>query len=128
MKTTRKTIKTITVFAVICFLFISVCFTIGFNRFGSPQAEAESDPIFTFACTSDTECSVRLKDKTVTRAIVPETVVIDDREYTVTSVTINGFANASALEKVRLPKTIKSIGQMAFTNCKSLNSITIPAV
>lgn len=91
-------------------------------------ASAETATPFTFVKTSDDECSVRLLDKTVTLAIIPNVAVINGKEYTVTSIAANGFASASKLEKVRLPKTVKTIGQGAFTNCKALKSLTLPAV
>ena len=85
-------------------------------------------PEFTFIQTSDSECDVRLSDKTIAKAVIPEKVIISNIEYTVTSVAMNSFSSAANLEKVRLPRSIKTIGQAAFMNCKNLKSITLPAV
>ncbi len=115
---------------IVCALLLSMSvlialFLVDFNK---STVLAESDSIFTFVETSDDECSVRLKDKTVTRAIVPKTAEIDGKTYTVTSVAQNGFASARSLTKVRLPDTVTSIGASGFTNCSMLNSITLPKV
>lgn len=67
---------------------------------GTSSAAAETTSIFTFAATSETECSVRLSDKTATRAVVPNKATISGKDYTVTSVASNGFASARALETV----------------------------
>lgn len=90
--------------------------------------EGKSSAIYTFVATSSTECSVRLSDKSVDKAIIPSSAVIEGKEYIVTSIAGNGFASAANLEKVRLPKTITSIGNAAFANCKNLKSITLNKV
>lgn len=92
----------------------------------SPQADLNS--IFTFTPISDTECDVRLTDKTATKAIIPEKIELDGKEYKVTGIAGNGFTSASKLELVRLPKSVKTIGANAFANCKALTSLTLPAV
>lgn len=83
---------------------------------------------FMFVKTSTTECSVRLVDKSIQKAIIPENALIDGQSYTVTSIAGNGFASATNLEKVRLPKSIKTIGNSAFANCQNLKSITLNSV
>ena len=95
---------------------------------GKTVHASSSPSIFTFVVINGTDCDVRLADKTVTRAIVPDKATINGVEYTVTTVAASGFANSPNLEKVRLPKTIKTIGTGAFLNCVSLESITLPAV
>ena len=99
---------------------------------GSRTVQAASNPsptdIFTFVQINATDCDVRLSDKTVTTAIVPATAIINGNEFTVTAVASNGFANSPNLEKVRLPRTIKTIGAGGFLNCGNLTSLTLPAV
>lgn len=89
---------------------------------------AEESSIFTFTPTSENECSVRLTDKTVDRAIVPTTAIINNVEYDVTAIAANGFANSKNLEKVWLPSSIKTIGASAFMSCSKLSSLTLSAV
>ena len=67
---------------------------------------------------------------------VPETVMIDNNEYTVTSIDRKAFTNyyngnnnsyyGSPLKTIRLPKTLKTIGEMAFYHCWQLEKIVIP--
>ena len=90
--------------------------------------EKHDDSKYLFVATSDTECSVRLVDKQIDKAIIPEKAQIDGKEYLVTSIAGNGFASASNLVKVRLPRSIKVIGNSAFANCKNLKSITLNEV
>lgn len=80
------------------------------NELVSPQADFNS--VFTFTPISDTECDVRLTDKTATKAIIPEKIKLDGKEYEVTGIAGNGFTSASKLELVRLPKSVKTIGAM----------------
>ncbi len=118
------------VLALLCFISIVMGLLIASGKGSYANAESVKNEtnIFTFAKTSEDECSVRLKDKTVITAIIPEKVELEGKEYTVTSITANGFASATSLQKVRLPKTVKTIGQSAFSGCKALVSLTLNAV
>lgn len=53
---------------------------------------------FIFTRLNDTECSVRLSDKTVETAVVPDKVIIENTEYEVTAVVGSGFASATNLK------------------------------
>ncbi len=133
MKKQRSSNVFKTILVLLCIVFASLGTGIVnaiVNREGTKLfAEAAVDnSIFTFVATSETECNVRLKDKTVETAIVPSKVEIDGSEYTVTSVVSNGFISAKNLTKVWLPRTIKSIGSGAFAGCKLLSSVTLSSV
>lgn len=69
------------------------------------------------------DCLIRLLHE-----IVPEKVELNGKEYIVTAIAANGFTSATKLEMVRLLKSVKTIGSNAFTNCKALTSLTLPAV
>lgn len=98
-----------------------------FRNSGITYASAETLP-FMFTTISDTECEVRLIDKSIQQAIIPETTEINGKQYTVTAIATGGFSGAANLEKVRIPKTVKVINPNAFANCKKISSITLPAV
>lgn len=126
-------------FCLVIVLIVVCCILTNHNVCGNVYAEQSLvdlandssisyESIYIFVPTGDTECSVRLSDKTIDKAIIPASAVIDGKEYTVTSIAGNGFASANNLTKVRLPKTIKTIGNAAFANCKKLNSITLNKV
>lgn len=60
--------------------------------------------------------------KTVT---VPDKVVIDGREYTVTDITSDAFKNNKKVTNIKIGKNVTKIGKNAFKNCKNLKKITI---
>lgn len=92
-------------------------------------SDTQVNAIFTFTKLNDTECSVRLSNKSdATKAIIPSTAEIDGVKYSVTEIATNGFASASKLERVKLPSSIKKIGNSAFNNCPELNRISIGKV
>ena len=77
--------------------------------------------------TSDTTVEVvRLNDKGITSVIIPETVEIEGKTYSVTSIGSSVFESCSELTSVTIPNTVKSIGSRAFYDCEKLASITIP--
>lgn len=131
MKKTKR-IRLGLVLVLIAIVFAFLCIGISSFKFNDTNAYAYSKgeiyEKFMFTKTNDSECSVRLKDKTLSLAVIPDTAVIDGKEYTVTSIYANGFASATNLKKVRLPETLKIINQSAFANCKSLKSITLPGI
>lgn len=81
---------------------------------------------FSFLSVSETECSVKLVNKsTATKAVVPSSAIIGGKEYIVTEVSANGFTSAANLVRVYLPKTIDKIGNTAFANCAKLQRISL---
>lgn len=84
---------------------------------------------FQYSVINDTECSVRITNKTTaTKAIIPNTAEIDGKEYTITEVAANGFMSATKLVRVKLPVNIKKIGNMAFANCTALKRVNMANV
>ncbi len=120
--------KLIILLVLICMLLACIGVNFGLLNKSTEVYAASDNSIFTFTQTSETECNVRLKDKTVEEAIIPSMAIIDGKEYVVTSVVGNGFASSANLTKVWLPKTIKDIGNAAFANCKNLKMATLSAV
>lgn len=55
--------------------------------------------------------------------VIPETVNYNNRTYTI--ITVKGF-NGSKLSSVKLPQSLKTIGEMAFDGCSNLKEIEIP--
>lgn len=58
---------------------------------------------------------------------VPDKVIHNGKEYTVTSVGYNAFKGNDGLLSVVLPNTIVSIDNGAFSNCPNFKSFTLPA-
>lgn len=87
------------------------------------------DAIYEFVMLNDSECSVRLLNKSdATKAVIPSTGMINGKDYTVTEIAANGFMSASKLKKVSLPYTVKKIGSMAFSNCVNLERVSLANV
>lgn len=60
--------------------------------------------------------------------IVPEIVTYGGRNYTVTAISSNAFANCNLLSNVTLPSTVKTIGNSAFRYCSNLSTINLESV
>lgn len=55
--------------------------------------------------------------------VLPETVTIGEKDYTVTAIGANAFKNKTALTTVYLPRPITVIGEGAFYGCTALKDI-----
>ena len=61
-----------------------------------------------------------------TSLVIPETIDIDGKTYTVTEVECFGFSDSESLVDVQLPSTLKLLGQQCFDECYHLKSVDIP--
>lgn len=133
----KKIYKLITI-SLLIILSICLAFVCKDNVSGIAQAEttdivdgstndtAEVKAEYLFTRLNDTECGVRISNKSVaTIAIIPSTTTIDGVKYTVTEITANGFASSPMLRKVWLPSSITKIGIMAFLKCNQLEKVTL---
>ncbi|MDD6003589.1 MAG: leucine-rich repeat protein, partial [Bacteroidales bacterium] len=58
--------------------------------------------------------------------IIPATVTNGDKEYSVTAIGDIAFSICTSLTSVTIPESVTSIGEWAFESCTSLTSVTIP--
>lgn len=58
---------------------------------------------------------------------LPEKVVYEGKEYTLTALKDGAFAQCGELTSVSLPETIRKIGSSTFVDCVKLQSINLPA-
>ena len=65
-------------------------------------------------------------DKTISNAIIPNTVPYNGTELPVTSIGNDAFHRCFSLTSVTIPNSVTRIGQGAFWGCSSLTSIAIP--
>ncbi len=81
-----------------------------------------------YEITSDSTVAVVNSDEYIWRKkiTIPETVEIDGKTYTVTSIGDMAFQKCAFLESVVIPNTVASLGYGAFQRCGSLLSITLP--
>ena len=57
---------------------------------------------------------------------IPQTVTLNDNEYTVTAIGEYAFADKTNLVEISLPATVTTIEEGAFSGCKGLISISLP--
>jgi len=84
---------------------------------------------YDYTVINDTECSVRILNKTIaTKAVIPSRTIIDGKEYKVTEIDPNGFISSTKLVRVSLPSSIKKVGNLAFANCPELKRVSLANV
>ena len=57
--------------------------------------------------------------------VIPETVEHEGSSYTVTSIESGAFFRCTELTSIKIPQTIKTIGENAFYHCESLKTVDI---
>lgn len=133
-----KTRITITLSIIMAFLsaLLLLCY---FNSTTScTRASAETDnsfesliytdsSAFSFTPISETECSVKLVDKTIENIRLSKSTVINGKEYLITEIESNGFSSNANIKTVILPY-ISKIKSAAFQNCKNMEIIYAPHV
>ena len=60
------------------------------------------------------------------KVVIPSSITVEGKEYTVTFIGAYAFENCSGLTSVTIPNSVTSIDGYAFKNCSGLTSITIP--
>ncbi len=56
---------------------------------------------------------------------IPENILYEEKNYTVTAIANDAFAGSSLLQSITIPATIQSIGTGAFTLCNNLQTISV---
>lgn len=57
--------------------------------------------------------------------VIPETVVYQQEEYTVTGISVDAFRNCEPLTSITIPKSVALIGMQAFDACYKLTNIQV---
>ncbi len=66
------------------------------------------------------------EDEYTGKVVIPESVIYNDKTYSVTSIGSEAFRFCSGLTSIAIPNSVTSIGYNAFKNCSGLTSIEIP--
>ena len=72
------------------------------------------------------EVTMNVEDKYSGEVVIPSSITVEGKEYTVTSIRNSAFYECSSLTSVTIPNSVTSIGNYAFYNCSRLTSVTIP--
>ena len=123
--TTRRS-KFSTLFAAIIVLLI----TATSNTASAAVGDNFTEGIFKYKITSEDPKTVELAgyngDKPSGNLEIPATVTNNNITYSVTSIGEYAFSNCKSLTSVTIPKGVTSIGGKAFLNCHELTAVTIP--
>ena len=93
--------------------------------------DALVDGIYYNLDTNEMTAEVTNKGRTAIGAyegeiIIPESISVNGKKYSVTSIGKDAFSSCSGLISITIPNSVTSIGDGAFTRCSGLTSITIP--
>ncbi len=80
----------------------------------------------TYKIISETEVYVQACTESVTSVVIPGTITYQGTTYDVTSIGDLAFFECSSLTSVTIPISVTSIGLATFGGCSSLTSVTIP--
>ena len=63
----------------------------------------------------------------LTEIVIPDSVMYNEKAYSVTSINSSAFSGCSSINSITIPTSVTTIGEYAFKNCSSLIAIKIPA-
>ena len=66
------------------------------------------------------------EDEYTAKVVIPESVIYNDKTYSVTSIGSYAFQYRDGLTSITIPNSVTSIGSYAFYDCSGLTSIEIP--
>ena len=89
----------------------------------------EADTTFKFTILSDSTVSVRCgvsPDNLKGDVVIPSTVKIDGKVYTVTEIEERAFESCDNMKNITIPPSVTTIGAAAFKACFGLKDVEIP--
>lgn len=100
------------------------------NTAYSPSAgmvlqDSESNVSYKVLAQGETVAFYQVKNKKAAKIVIPATVTINGITYKVTAISDNAFSGCKKLKKITIPASVTRIGKEAFYGCKKLKSITI---
>lgn len=58
--------------------------------------------------------------------VIPDTVTVSGKEWKIVNIADRAFEGCDAIQTVKLPASLETIGKNAFCNCTSLSSVDLP--
>ena len=94
----------------------------------TPMKVVDGENTYTYMLLDDGTVELTGFSTTATAAdvVIPSTVTLNGKDYSVTSIGIYAFHNCGALKSVQTKAPIKSIGDGAFAYCGNLETVTLP--
>ena len=71
------------------------------------------------------EVTSDIHEKYSGEVVIPSSIKVEGKEYTVTSIGDSAFKSSISLTSVTIPNSLTSIGHWAFEDCHGLTSVTI---
>lgn len=59
--------------------------------------------------------------------VIPETVSVSNRSYTITGINYLAFVGSKQLESITIPESVKRIGYASFAGCSGLKDVILPS-
>jgi hypothetical protein len=99
----------------------------GNTMINSIKPEFEIDERLQFNIIKEGEVEVLAANPNIDGDIViPAIIKIDDKEYKVTQVAMNGFQNTE-IQSITFPETLETIESGAFSDCLNITNVTFPS-
>ena len=108
-------------FINICLTLIALCWTMAI------QAQTATVDGVNYSLNADTKTATVTASTATGDVVIPEKIIVDGVEYSVTSIGFRAFAECKALTSVDMP-SVTSIDDGAFNGCSSLASVDMPLV
>ena len=94
--------------------------------FSTSASAVKIDGIYYNIFSDETAVVISCEEKYSGEVVIPSSITVEGKEYTVTFIGAYAFENCSGLTSVTIPNSVTSIDGYAFKNCSGLTSITIP--
>ncbi len=74
---------------------------------------------------SDNELEVVANESAEHQVVIPDTINMSEKVYTVVRIGDRAFYDNKSLQSVRIPQTVEKIGESAFAYCSNLNEVVV---
>ena len=94
--------------------------------FSTSASAVKIDGIYYNIFSDETAVVTYGEEKYSGDVVIPSSITVEGKEYTVTSIGDSAFYKCQDLTSVIIPNSVTSIGERAFQVCSGLTSVTIP--